>query len=237
MVIERFITMVIDKSIAFLDIDSLEFSPCDKIRESKFSQLSFRERVMPLSPILNNIYSYILNNNHPFIFSTCCSGRALLVNEMPKVLHIPAQDHKAEWKKKVDNYSFFFVEKAITDHTQNNFIDDIYSKFKQNNNLFSFIQSLDAHEWVVFGNGAAFCVYPAICCLLNAGQKVTVLSDVLIDSATGYTTEPPAYLRNVMLEECANRGATVCTIKTFCKLKCIQFGYVQKDSLLVGEVC
>jgi hypothetical protein len=112
----------------------------------------------------------------------------------------------------------------------------MYSRFKQNNNLLPFFKLLDAHEWVVFGNGAAFCVYPAISCLLDAGQKVTVLSDVLIDSATGYTTESPAYLRNTMLEDCANRGATVCTLLTFCKLKCIQLRAMHKDTMLIGEV-
>lgn len=229
--------MVIDKSMAFLDIDSLEFRSCDNIRESKLSQLSFRERVMPLSPILNDIYAYVLNNNHPFIFSTCCSGRAPSVDDIPNVLHIPAQDYKTAWKNYVDSYSFFLIEKPITNHTQNDFVNDLYWKFEQNNNFLPFIEAIDAHEWVVFGNCSVFNLYPAISCLLEARQNVTILSDVLIDSDTGYATESRAFIKNVMLEDCASRGATVYTLKTFCKLKCIQLSSIYEDAfLLVGEV-
>jgi hypothetical protein len=230
--------MITDKSIAFLDIDSLEYSSDRNVRESEIPHLSFRERVMPIASLLNSIYSYASRNNHPFVFSTCCSARTPSIEEMPHVLHIPAQINDSSWKNRLDDHSMFFIEKAITDHTQSDFLNKMYEKFKQNQNLATFIDTLGVHEWVVFGNGAAFCVYPALMCLIDSGQKVTILSDVLIDSAPGYATQTPSELRLKMLDDCASRGASVCTLKTFWKSKDLEF-YSKAGSLpiLVEEEC
>lgn len=215
--------MKIDKSIAFLDIDSLEYYSTGNLRKSILSNLSFRERVMPIASMLNSIYSFAISNNYPFVFSACCSARVPSVEEMPSVLHIPASLNDCGWESCIDNHSMFFIEKAITDHTQNNFLNKMYDKFKQNQNLDTFIEKLDVHEWVVFGNGAAFCVYPALMCLLDAGQKITILSNVLIDSAPGYTSKTPFDLRLEMLDDCSNRGANVCTFEAYWKSKLNRF--------------
>lgn len=208
--------MAIDKSLGFFDVDSLEYFANQSDCASILPHLSFRQRVIPLSPVLNGLYSYALSCGHPIIFSTCCSGRFPEENEISEVLHIPALDSGVCWRDKCQNYSFFLVEKFFDACPQLSFMEKMQTKFAMNQNFRRFVQALNVEEWVTFGNGASFCVYPALLSLLNAGEKVILLSDVLVDSDSGHSKDQALSIRQQMLEVCMKQGARVCSLQEFC---------------------
>jgi hypothetical protein len=179
---------------------------------------------MPISRKLNLLFTYIRNNNFTFTFSTCCSGRVPSEADMPDVIHIPSSHCQVDWEKQVDKNRVFFVEKAKTDIAQLKgplFRDAMYGKFKNNANIQPFIKAIHAEEWVVTGNGAAYCVYPGIMSLLDAGQKITVLSNLLIDSAPGYSNESPYDLLMAMLDDVSKQGARVCSFEEWSRSECL----------------
>ncbi|MCK9183024.1 MAG: hypothetical protein M0P13_09125 [Fibrobacteraceae bacterium] len=216
--------MIMDKSLAFFDVDSLEYFAQQSDRRSVLPHLSFRERVSPLAPVLNGLYAYAISCGHPLVFSTCCSGRAPAENEVPEILHIPALDAGVCWKEKSRDYSFFLMEKFLDIPPELPFMEKMRAKFMKNQNFRRFAQAMNVEEWVTFGNGAAFCVYSALQSLLNAGQKVILLSDVLVDSHSGHTPEETTALREQMFEASAKQGVEVCTLEEFCKRKGIATG-------------
>ncbi|HTH40731.1 MAG TPA: hypothetical protein VL968_08065 [Rhodocyclaceae bacterium] len=221
--------MKLDHSLVFFDIDSLECRPDAVERASILPRLAFRERVMPIVEKLDWLYEYSLAGRHPLLFSVCCSGRLPTEGEIPDMLSIPAEAGEA-WLPRVADHQLFLVEKArrgaggATGDTTGTiaspargaaFVDDMHDKFRLNTNLEKFIDLLAPEEWVVFGNGAAFCVHPVLSILMDAGQKVTILSDVMVDSAGGYASETPESLRLAMLDDMAARGARVCRFEEF----------------------
>jgi hypothetical protein len=208
-----------NREMAFFDVDSLEYYDVNSCgRASVWPNLAFRPRVMQRADILNTLYNFIKHYRFPFVFSICCSGRSPLIRDMPEVLHIPAESNKKQWREHVSDHSIFLIQKAHTDHIQGNFLDEMYAKFIHNDNLPEFYQQLGVKNWVVFGNGAAFCVYPVIMTLMNAGMHVTILSDVLIDNASGYTEQSPEFFRMEMLKNCEQAGASVVSFKDFFSL-------------------
>ena len=211
--------MTMDRSLAFFDVDCLEYFADRSDRGSVLPHLSFRERVLPLAPVLNGLYTYAISCRHPLIFSTCCSGRTPAENDIPEILHVPALDSGVCWKEKSRDYSFFLVEKYFDVSRERPFMERMQAKFTKNQNFRRFAQAMEVEEWVTFGNGAAFCVYSALLSLLNAGQKVILLSDVLVDSHSGHTPEETRALREQMLAESARQGVDVCTLMDFCKRK------------------
>ena len=217
--------MKLDHSLAFFDIDSLECRPDALERASILPRLSFRERVMPIAAKLDWLYEYSLAGRHPLLFSVCCSGRLPDEGGIPGMLAIPAEEGDG-WSARIDDHSLFLVEKArqgaqegqgVTSLTSKGagFVEDMHDKFRLNANLKKFIDLLSVEEWVVFGNGAAYCVHPVLSILMDAGQKLTILSDVMVDSAGGYGEETPESLRLAMLDEMAARGARVCRFEEF----------------------
>ncbi|HSQ41436.1 MAG TPA: hypothetical protein VLM37_04065 [Fibrobacteraceae bacterium] len=205
----------LDHSLAFFDIDSLEYAPNAGAYASAIPNLAFRPRMMPLAEQLNSLYDFARVHFHPIVFSACCAGRMPTKEEMPGILHVPVWDSGACWKQKSRGYAMFWVEKAETKSTHTNFRRNMLDKFRCNENLIRFSQALGIARWVVFGNGAAFCVSSALQCLFRAGQKITILSDLLVDSASGYTPEEPAALRLAMLDDYAKHGAEILTWSQF----------------------
>jgi len=204
--------MKLDNSLAFFDIDSLEYRPEASERASILPKLSFRERVMPIATKLDWLYRRSLDGRHPLLFSVCCSGRVPEDRDVPEMLPIPAEDDDA-WVTRIDGNRLFLVEKARQAANGSKFVEDMHDKFRLNANLEKFVGLLSPREWVVFGNGAAFCVHPVLSILMDAGQKLTILSDVMVDSAGGDEPQTPAALRCAMLDEMAVRGARVCSFK------------------------
>lgn len=205
-----------NKQLVFFDVDSLEqWTPeSDGAHPpSALPGLGFRPRVAPLAPHLNRLYRFAREQAHPLLFSVCCSGRTP-EPDAPDIAHIPWSG-PAPRESRAHPSHLFHVHKVPTRHREGSpeaMHRAMIEKFSRNQGLQDFITHYGAQRWVVFGNGAACCVQPALDCLLAARQAVTLLYDLLVPNA-GPDAEAATL---AMVAHCEARGAHLQSFAAFC---------------------
>jgi hypothetical protein len=202
----------LDKSLVLFDVDSLEYRPTAPDCCPALPDLALRPRMLPLAERLNALYAFARERAHPLLFSVCCSGQ-VPDPEAPGIARIPAQDERAAAAVAAGNERLYYAEKVWTDHRRDTSAQAMFDKFARNGGLRAFVLAFGARHWVVFGNGAALCVQPAIRCLLDAGQPVTILADVLVDNAG----PDAAGERRAMLANFAQEGTELLSFADFCR--------------------
>lgn len=159
--------------LGFFDVDSRELN-------ASGDGLSFRERVAPIEPQLQRLYSLAEARRAPLVFTACCSGRMLRPDSLPQVLQVPIDASQRQWEPRLSAHRLFYLEKNRD-----------YNTFNYNRNAARLLQALNVEEWVVFGNGFDMCIDTGVRGMLAAGQKVCFLSDVYVRGAPGYVVTTP----------------------------------------------
>lgn len=198
---------------AFFDVDCRDLDPTG-------ARLQFRPRVIePLSEKLNALYKESTSMNIPLVFTTCCSGKMLQAGQMSGVLYIPCDAQKTEWQSHVKSHRLFYLQKHACGEPKANFACQAYDVFKYNHNAVSLVRMLQVDQWIVFGNGFDLCVNSTVRGLLNAGQRVHLLTDVLVPSARGYGDCGTEENRLRILHELGELGVTMGSVEEISNFK------------------
>ncbi len=193
---------------AFFDVDCCE-------ADESGAGLAFRPRVQPIAARVARLHAYAKEAGLPLVFTTCCSGRAPRGGELPGVLHIPRDPADTGWLEQVGRHRLFHIEKLTCGEPGANYAREAFNAFRHNPNAARMVAALDVAQWVVFGNGFDFCVNTAVRGLLAAGQRVLLLTDVLIASAVGYGASGTAENRARILGELRAMGVVERTLDEF----------------------
>jgi hypothetical protein len=185
----------------FFEICSREMDECGREPDGCCGY-QYRHRMQPWAGQLSALYTYAQRLCAPFVFTTCCGGSMLLPDSKNDVLFIPIDGADTRWQTKIKDYHCFYVEKIADCNMKENSEFDNAALFCYNRNVLKLVELLSVDEWIVYGNSLDFCVNDTVIGLLNAGQMVTFLSDVLCGSSNG--TEES---RNRTLEKWRTLGA------------------------------
>lgn len=180
--------------LAFFDVDSLELASagsCD---------LCPRPRMEPVRPALETIHQLASQKGWAVVMTTCCSGR------MPDggtegLLYVPMGGQDRRWEATVGDHRRFYLAKPAFGSPAINLERHAFDVFEHNQNALRLIELLQARRWVVFGNGLDLCVDAVVTGLVSTGADVSVISDLLVSSATG-----TAQSRSAKIEEWEGLG-------------------------------
>jgi len=189
--------------IGLFDVD------CQELNEAG-NGLSLRSRAEPLAESLDTLYACAEQHEFPVVFTTCCSGRMPGPEDLDGVLYVPLDPDCREWEAQVEDHRFFYLQKNAYGDPKINGRLRAFDMFQDNKNAERLIRRLEVDQWLAFGNAFDGCVACAARGLLAAGQKVRLLPDVGVLSASG--TEER--LRNVINELCG-LGAETGTLEGF----------------------
>ncbi len=192
---------------AMFDVDSLELSEDGK-------SLDFRPRVKPIKAKLQELYSFGRHNGMPLLFSTCCSGR-MIQKGTDDILYIPLEGGEEEWLDAVTDYRMIYVAKKTFGVPEINSEKCAYSSFAYNKNLTKVIKELNVDNWIVFGNGFDACTNSTLRGLIEIGENVTLLEDVIVRGSFKYLTRNPEEHKQILLEELKALGVNIISSETF----------------------
>jgi len=182
------------------DVDCLEMN-------EQGDGLTFRPRVVPIIPLLGQLYHFGEAHNAPFVFCTCCSGSMPQPGVFEDVLHIPLDKSKQNWCAQVPDFRRFYLEKITYGDPKENAACRAFDVLGTNANGQKLFSLLKVDTWIVFGNGFDYCVGSAVKAMLAAGHKVILPQDVRISSAGGTPQS-----EEQTLAEMRAAGATITTL-------------------------
>ncbi|MFA5032082.1 MAG: hypothetical protein WC614_03580 [bacterium] len=199
------------------------FESCSREVDDTGTKLIFRPRVELLAEKFNKLYDVASKANIPFLFTICCGVRMLEKNILSDILFIPMCPKDDKWTKYVKDYRQFYIQKNATNGLKEKDLkkNDYFDTFKHNSNAVKLVKMLNVSEWIVFGNSLGissnFCVNNSILSLIRMGQKVTLLTDVLIRSAKGYDNTGTEKNYSDLMNEFKELGVSMTTLEEFLK--------------------
>ncbi len=186
--------------LGFFDVD------CQEMNETG-DGLSLRPRVQPLAEAIHRLHAAAEAIGAPMVFTTCCSGRMLQPGDLPDTLFVPLDAADREWEEHMADHRRFYLQKRTFGDPKINAARRAFDMFQDNGNAERLVRALEVDEWIVFGNAFDVCVG---CCargLLNADQRICLVTDVAALSARGTQGSLRA-----MVEEMSQRGARTSTL-------------------------
>jgi hypothetical protein len=169
-----------NKKIGFFNNDSYELALGSK-------EFICEPRTIHLADNLTKLYDLASQNEITLVFTTCCANRMLSPGDRDDILYIPIAKEDTEWKKSVQSYQTFYLEKYHDGEPDINGLCQLAdgNVFGYNSNANELFKMLDIKEWVVFGIGVEYCAGQAIEFLFQSGHQVTFLPDVLVSNSKG----------------------------------------------------
>ncbi|MBN1347620.1 MAG: isochorismatase family protein [Phycisphaerae bacterium] len=192
--------------LGFFDVD------CQEMNATR-DGLALRPRVQPLAEAIARLHAAAEAIGAPLVFTTCCSGRMPQPGDLPGTLFIPLDAADRAWEHRVTAHRRFYLQKRTYGDPKVNGERRAFDMFQDNGNAERLVKAFAVDEWIVFGNAFDVCVD---CCargLLNAGQRVCLLTDVAALSVRGTRESLRA-----MVEHLSQRGARVSTMNELLSL-------------------
>ncbi len=186
--------------LAFFDVDCLELNETG-------DGLSLRPRVQPLAEKIHRLHATAEALGAPMVFTTCCSGRMLQPGDLPGTVFVPLDAGDRSWKDQVATHRRFYLQKRTYGDPKVNAARRAFDMFQDNGNAERLVKALAVDEWVVFGNAFDLCVNCGAQGLLNAGQRICLLTDIAAPSAL---STPESFRETV--EHLSQRGARTSTL-------------------------
>jgi hypothetical protein len=191
----------------FFDVDNRELDETGRA-------WTYRPRVQPIVPQLEQLYALAEAQRFPLVITTCCSGRMLArAHAFPDTLFVPLDAADGSWRAQLRDYRRFYLAKAAFGDSQANAAGRAFDMFQHNANAGFLLRELGVETWVVFGNGFEKCVGSAAAGILGAGLPLIVLEDVRISNKHATPESEQAAIRTWR-----DRGARVMTLDTFVPL-------------------
>lgn len=164
--------------MAFFDTDCIELS-------KEGTDLSFYDRAKPLAEKLDLLYSFAEINDIRIIFTTPVGGRVPSKFNWKDVLFVPYSPKETSWIDKLDKYRLIYLERKPSGILRKFKADSSSDIFKDNHNANLLLEKLNIPHWIVFGNGIDLAINSVARNILSANKKVTLLSDVVVESPKG----------------------------------------------------
>jgi len=168
-----------ENNIGLWEVDCRELSEDGK-------KLKLRPRVEPLAAKLNKLYSLARRCALTTVFTTCCSGTMPDNGEREDFLFVPRQGNETGWESRLGDFPLIYLEKVTCGDPRLNFQCRAFDVFHGNRNVERLLFLLGISTWIVFGNGFELCVASSVEGILNAGYRVQLITDLLVQSAGSY---------------------------------------------------
>lgn len=203
-------------SFGFFDSDCLTFDPEKKHKQSYMKNFSYRERISPHAKKIDKIYEYAEKNNIVVIFTQCCGANPTPTRNDNEILVVPRNSNDKDWISKVKHHRIFNIEKIYESKTPlESFNCRHFDTFQHNSNADILLRILDIDRWVVFGHGLDLCVDTSVKGIINNGYNVTLLTDILKPSATGYGPFGTEESGDIILKYLSKIGVVMNTLDNF----------------------
>jgi len=176
--------------------------------------LSYRPRVRPIIPQLEQLYNLAETRGYPLVFTTCCSGRMPAPASLPQVCQVPLDNSETDWRAALGRTRQFYLAKRTCGAPAQNFACRYFDMFLHNANAAKLLRELAVETWVVFGNGFDLCVGSAARGILRAGLKLILLEDVRIASA-----QATAQSERETIGALRDQGTRLMTLQSFLELE------------------
>ncbi len=155
---------------AFFDVDSLELSPNGRT-------YTCHPQSSSVSDDLYEVYSIISSLSAPVLFTIDVKRNIPKENtQRCDFLSIPVDESDTEWRSTVKNWLKFYIARGNNDNKKE------MAVFKDNKNAFECAKLMQAHEWIVFGNGITNGVDDVMTTLLGSFRIVKFIPELIIPS-------------------------------------------------------
>jgi len=156
---------------AFIDVDSLIISPNGRT-------YTCQPHINSISSKLYNAYGVISGIISPLVYSLGTANGSPDNMKRRDYLSIPTDVEDNEWKKAVSERYKFYISKEKSDDAANNAMFDV------NKNALECIKLIDSKEWIVFGTGIKHGVDHVITTLIESGENVKYIPELIMPSET-----------------------------------------------------